>query len=82
MADCLRLFTKDIETGITEKDFHYCYGMSKMTVAKESQYHQKYYNTELVEFLELICRATDARYADTIGVPLSQKVEFMLDLLF
>ena len=36
MADCLRLFTKDADCGVTEKDFYYCYGMSKMTVAKES----------------------------------------------
>jgi hypothetical protein len=32
----MRLFTKDTNAGLTEKDFYYCYGMSKMTVVKES----------------------------------------------
>jgi len=36
MADCQRLFTKDLDCGISEGGFYYCYGMSKMTVAKES----------------------------------------------
>jgi hypothetical protein len=81
MMDCMRLFTKDSDSGITEKDFYYCYGMSKMTVAKESQLHSSYFTIQFVEFLELIGRAADTRYAETVGVSLTEKVEFMLDSL-
>lgn len=82
MADCMRLFTKDTESGITEKDFYYCYGMSKMTIAKESDHHNKYFNVQMVEFLECICRAADVRYAELIGISLAEKIEYMLDELF
>jgi hypothetical protein len=37
---------------------------------------------QFVEFLELIGRAADTRYAETVGVSLNNKVEFMLDSLF
>lgn len=70
MADCQRLFTKDTDSGITEKDFSYVYGMSKMTVVRESNQHKQYDHVQLVEFLEVICRAADTRYAESIGVPL------------
>ena len=36
----------------------------------------------MAEFLELICRTSDARYAESAGTPLNQKIEFMLDELF
>lgn len=81
-GDCQKLFTRDTTSGITEKDFPYIYGMSKMTVALETQYHSSYYIIQMVEFLEIICRAADVRYAESIGVPLTTKVEFMLDELF
>ena len=82
MQDCLRLFTKDTESGITEKDFYYCYGMSKMTIAEESKHHSKYFNVQLVEFLECICRAADVRYAELTDTSLAEKIEYMLDELF
>ena len=40
MNDCMRMFIKDTESGLTEKDFYYCYGMSKMTVVKETNHHR------------------------------------------
>ena len=36
MADAMRIFCKDMSSVISENEFYYCYGMSKMTVAKES----------------------------------------------
>lgn len=71
MNDCLLLFTRHTESGLTEKDFYYCYGMSKMTVAKETLQHKQYENVQMAEFLELICRAADCRYAESVGTPLA-----------
>jgi hypothetical protein len=82
LNDCWRLFTKDTPTGLTDKDFYYCYGMSKMTNVRESITHSQYYTLQLVEFLEVICRAADARYSESYGIPLQEKIELILDDLF
>jgi len=71
MNDCMLLFTRHTESGLTEKDFYYCYGMSKMTVGKETLQHKQYENVLMPEFLELICRAADCRYAESVGTPLA-----------
>jgi hypothetical protein len=36
MSDAHSLFLRDTKTEITEKDFYFAYGMSKMTISKES----------------------------------------------
>ena len=36
MTDAHSLFLRDTKTEITEKDFYFAYGMSKMTISKES----------------------------------------------
>lgn len=82
MMDAMRLFCKDTFSGISENEFYYCYGMSKMTVAKESQNHNNYFTIQLPEFLELIGRVAELKYRDTSGLGLNEKIEFMLDILF
>ncbi len=59
-----------------------CYGMSKMTVVYESTSDNKrYYSLQLAEFLELIGRVAEIKYRETSGLPLVQKIEFVLDAL-
>lgn len=36
LLDGLRLFTKDAAVGLSENEYYFFYGMSKMTIAKES----------------------------------------------
>jgi hypothetical protein len=81
MQDCMKLFTQHAAV-ITEKDFPFIYGMSKMTNHNESYNHAQYTRLQPVEFLEVICRAADLKYSESSGVPLSVKLEFMLDALF
>ena len=82
MADAMRIFCKDMSSVISENEFYYCYGMSKMTVAKESQHHSSYFNVHLTEFLELIGRVAELKYRETSGLGLHEKIEFLLDMVF
>ncbi len=82
MQDAMRLFCKDTACGISENEFYYCYGMSKMTVARESQSHSSYFNVHLAEFMELIGRLADEKYRETSGLGLDEKIEFLLEILF
>lgn len=78
----MRMFCKDIPNVISENEFYYCYGMSKMTVAKESNNHANYQVIHITEFMEMIGRIAELKYRDTTGLGLSDKVEFLLDVLF
>lgn len=82
MADALRIFCKDMSSVISENEFYYCFGMSKMTVARESQNHSSYFSVHLTEFLELIGRIADLKYRDASGLALYEKIEFLLDMIF
>lgn len=82
LLDGLRLFTKDAAVGLSENEYYYVYGMSKMTNAKESQNNSAYFTVQLTEFLELIGRVADFKYSETTGIQLHQKIEFLLDILF
>ncbi len=82
MADALRIFCKDMSSVISENEFYYCYGMSKMTVAKESQNHSNYFTVHLTEFLELIGRIAELKYREASGLALHEKIEFLLDMIF
>jgi hypothetical protein len=65
MKDCFQLFLRDTNVGVSEKDFYYAYGMSKMTVSRESLDYKKYEILALSELLELIGRIASLRYKDT-----------------
>lgn len=56
---------RDTKTDITEKEFYFAFGMSKMTVAKESNDFKKYELMALSELLEMIARVGDLKYAET-----------------
>ena len=60
--DFLNMFTKDSEVMIGEKEAIYCYGMSKMTVVKESVTPKLFDKVELCEFCEMICRVADSKF--------------------
>ena len=82
MADAMRIFCKEMSSVISENEFYYCYGMSKMTVAKESQSHSSYFTVHLTEFLELIGRVAELKYREASGLGLHDKIEFLLDMIF
>ena len=82
LLDALRMFCKDTACGISENEFYYCYGMSKMTVPKESMSHYNYFTVQLAEFMELIGRLAEFKYRETSGLGLHEKIEFLLDIVF
>jgi len=82
MADAMRIFCKDTPCGISENEFYYCYGMSKMTVAKESNSHSNYFTVHLAEFMELIGRLAEQKYRETNGLGFHEKIEFLLEIIF
>jgi hypothetical protein len=72
---------KDTNTEITEKDFYFAYGMSKMTISKEALEYKRYSVIQLVELLEMIARVAEARFIETSGLTLVRKIELTLDVL-
>ena len=46
----------------------YCYGMSKMTVIKESVTPRMYDKVELSELCEMICRLADTKFKSAAGL--------------
>ena len=73
---------KDTNTEITEKDFYFAYGMSKMTISKEALEYKRYSVMQMVELLEMIARVAEARFIETSGLILVRKIELTLDVLF
>jgi hypothetical protein len=67
--------------GMAEKDISFCFGMSKMTVVKESLNYKDYQTMKFVEFLEFIGRIADIKFRGSAdaSLPLNQKIEFVLD---
>ena len=76
------LFMKDTNTEISEKDFYFAYGMSKMTISKEASEFKRYGVMQMVELLEMIARVAEARFSETSGLTLVLKIELTLDVLF
>ena len=64
----LDLFIRDSNVSLSEKETIYCFGMSKMTVVKESVTPRQYDKFELVEMCEMICRVADTKYKTTVGL--------------
>ena len=58
-------------------DITYCWGMSKMTIAREDKNYHKYDNMILVEFIEFLARLADRKFPAELD--LHEKVEMMLD---
>lgn len=80
--DALSLFIKDTAAAIGDKEAGFCYGMSKMTLPKETEQFTRYIHCELVELLEMIGRIADHKYAHEKSVGLHHKIEYLLDDLF
>ena len=60
--DFISLVTRDSNVKIGEKEAIYCYGMSKMTVVKESVTPKKYFQIDQAELCEMICRVTEYKF--------------------
>ena len=68
---------------LSERDAYFCFGMSKMTIKDESQRSLSQYNIlKLPEFYEYIARVALMKYKDEEDLPLSRKIENILDLIF
>ena len=68
---------------LSERDAYLCFGMSKMTIKDESQRSGAQYNIlKLPEFYEYIARVATVKYKEIEDMPLSRKIENILDLIF
>ena len=68
---------------LSERDAYLCFGMSKMTIKDESQRSISAYNVlKLPEFYEYIARVATVKYKEIEDMPLSRKIENILDLIF
>ena len=63
--DILNLFIRDSNVNLAEKEALQCFGMSKMTVVKESVTPKQYDKIEVPELCEMICRVADTKYKAT-----------------
>lgn len=80
--DCLSLFMKDSNVLLGEKETTYAYGMSKMTVEKESKTPRLYEKIEVPEMCEMICRVADMKFKTSTTMSMEQKIEIVLEELF
>ena len=65
-----------------EKYVTYCFGMSKMTVVKETTNSVQYYQLKFIEFIEMIGRVAHFKFKDdpemaTLELP--QKIEIIME---
>lgn len=56
--------------------------MSKMTVTNEVLHLQEYFHLRLPEFYEFLGRAAFAKYVDQTSMPLYQKLEAIMKVIF
>ena len=64
--DCITMCCHQLDLGLREDQVNYCYGMSKMTVAKENDIGpEKYNKIDFVEMVEFICRLADVKFKDS-----------------
>lgn len=67
--DALQFCTRDTDLALPDKEATYCYGMSKMTVRDENlalkDGRAPHDRLEFVEFLEMLGRIADAKFAHT-----------------
>ena len=65
LEDCINIFAKHLDVGLSESQVVWCFGMSKMTNALERRQEKKRplpTDLEFVEFLELIGRLSQAKF--------------------
>ena len=67
-----------------DKKAVYCFGMSKMTVVSEQDHWKRYNELRFVEFLEMIGRIAEMKFAGTamMDLSLSKRIEYVLDDIF
>ena len=61
-GDFIDLVTRDSNVKIGDKEAIFCYGMSKMTVVKESVTPKRYEQIDQAELCEMICRVTESKF--------------------
>ena len=84
IGDVIDLFNERARLDLHEKDIEFLYAMSMMTVPNENNSKNRYEMLALPEFLELLGRAADFKFAgsEMEEFTLAQKIEYLLDLLF
>ena len=83
--DAVDLFAQRSDLQVSTREVAYCYGMSKMTCANETDGAAgKYMRLQFVEFLEMIGRVADLKFrgSELETIPLQTKIEYVLDDLF
>ena len=61
-ADAVDLMYRGTKILSDEAKVVYCYGMSKMTVVKESVTPKRYLQIDQAELCEMICRVTEYKF--------------------
>ena len=68
---------------MSERDAAFVYGMSKMPNPAEIKDVDKHkVITSVTELIEMIARAADLKYKEEPAVPLSEKINRIMDILF
>ena len=63
LEDCIRIFARQLDVGLSESQVIWCFGMSKMTNILERENKRPHpTDLEFVEFLELIGRLSQAKF--------------------
>ena len=78
----MNMMMRDTCLALNDKDATFCYGMSKMTVANESEEATlKYKRLQFVEFLEMLGRIADLKFkgTDMERMKLTIKMEYVLE---
>lgn len=81
LKDVIQLICKDSGLNYGEPDVKYCFGMSKMTVIKETTNFKNYFVMREVEFFEFLVRLAHQKY-QSWQQPIHVKLEQLLDELF
>lgn len=67
---------------IPESELRIAYSFSKFTIIDEMNQKDRYFNMNITELMDFICRCAYFKYKDQAGVQFVEKVEKVLDVLF
>ena len=86
LEDCITIFARHLDVGLSESQVIWCFGMSKMTNILEREPKRPHpTDLEFVEFLELIGRLSQAKFQGSEvedQMTPAQKIEHILEDLF
>jgi hypothetical protein len=77
-ADAVDLIIRAAGFECAATEVLYCWGMSKMTVAREDKHYNRYDEMKIVEFMEFLARLATKRFPSQ-DLTLVEKIELVLD---